>query len=64
MRNLEDVLKDLKEAEKEYKEMGDWLQEQREAGKITEEFTIDIRYSFYGGAGSKVYICVFKNNIF
>ena len=51
-------------SEKEYKEMGDWLQEQREAGKITEEFTIDIRYSFYGGAGSKVYICVFKNNIF
>lgn len=51
-------------SEKENKEMSAWLREQREAGLIAEELMIPIKYNFYGGSGSKVYIYVFPKNIF
>ncbi|MBQ6292274.1 MAG: hypothetical protein IJK77_00130 [Lachnospiraceae bacterium] len=50
--------------EKENEDMSAWLNEQREAGLITEEFTIPVKYNFYGGSGNQVYVYVFPKNIF
>lgn len=51
--------------EAENKEMAVWLERQRMAGKITEEFTIESEpYNLRGYVGEVMYVYVFPENIF
>ena len=51
--------------ESENKEMAVWLERQRMAGKISEEFTIESEpYNLRGYVGEVMYVYVFPENIF